>query len=124
MGLAFSPDGRHLACCGWDKTIRIWDIASPDPGSWRQRRPLLDPTSSVQCVAFSPDGRNLAWGGTDSTVKICAIESGQAAGASPSIHSLYGHTSWIRSVAFSVDGRHIASGSQDGTVKLWAVPAD
>ena len=25
VGLAFSPDGKQLASCGWDRCCKVWD---------------------------------------------------------------------------------------------------
>jgi WD40 repeat protein len=66
--VAFSPDGRLLASGSYDKTIKLWDVASG-----REVRTLSGHTSRVLEVAFSPDGRLLASGSGDETIKLWDI---------------------------------------------------
>jgi len=70
VSVSFSPDGKRVATCSSDGTLRIWDAASghlvldfrSDTG-WKQYRTWAS-------VAFSPDGNYLASATGDGTVKI------------------------------------------------------
>ena len=65
LGVAFSPDGKRMASCGEDRTVKIWDT---DMG-W-EILALSGHESSVTSVAFSPDGSQVVSGGTDGVVKL------------------------------------------------------
>ena len=92
--MAFSPDGRLLASCGKDKTVRLWD-----PAASEHRRTLTGHNGAVYDVAFSPDGRLLASCGKDKTVRLWDPGTGE------NLRTLTGHTGSVVGVAFSPDGR-------------------
>jgi WD40 repeat protein len=109
--VAFSPDGRLLASCGDDWTVRLWDPAISQPAATPEGH-----ASEVYGVAFSPGGRLLAsCGSDDRIVRLWDPASGQPVAA------LEGHSAEVNTVAFSPDGRLLASGSDDRTVRLWDV---
>ncbi len=106
--VAFSPDGKILASASWDKTIRLWDVASG-----QELRTLARHSRFVTAVAFSPDGKTLASGSWDRTIKLWSVTSGEE------LRSLTGDSDRVTAVAFSPDGKIIASGGWDRTVRLW-----
>jgi WD40 repeat protein len=79
-GLAFSPDGRHVASASADSTVIVWD---------RQTRTPIDTlvhTDAVESVAYRQDGATLAAARTDSIVQLWNTRGSRMATA----------TAWVR----------------------------
>src|SRR5262249_26451326 len=58
--LAFSPHGTILASCGYDRLIKLRDVAAK-----KELQLLKDHSDSVYGIAFSPDGKLLASAAAD-----------------------------------------------------------
>lgn len=108
MGVAISQNGTHALSCGWDSTVRLWNVQTAN-----ELYRFTGHVGFVAAVAFAPDGRRGISGGADQTVRVWDVESGRE------IHRMTGHSFTIFSLTFSPDGQLALSGSGDKTVRLW-----
>jgi WD40 repeat protein/tRNA A-37 threonylcarbamoyl transferase component Bud32 len=72
LSLAYSPDGKHLASTGSDRTVRVWE---PDTG--KELLTLQGHRSEVFQAAFSPDGKVLASADGHGVFKVWDADTGK-----------------------------------------------
>lgn len=108
MNVKFSPDGRTIASCALDRSIRLWNGVT---GQFLER--LCGHVNSVYQIVWSPDSRLLMSGSADSTCKLWTMKT-------RSFHSdLPGHADEVYAIDWSPDGTIAASGGKDKLLKVW-----
>jgi len=112
LDLTFSPDGKTLATCGYDRLVKLWDAETG-----RLVRELKDHSDAVYGVAFSPDGALLASGSADRAVKVWQVADGKR------LYTLADSTDWVYAVAWSPDGKRLAAAGVDKSIRVWDVSA-
>jgi WD40 repeat protein len=100
--LAFSPDGKTLACGNGEGVISFCDV-----GAATRARHTPRHQAGLQSVAISPDGRTLATASADCSVGLWDVASAKQ------VRRLTGHKGGVRFVAFSPSGMLLASASVD-----------
>ena len=145
-GAEFSPDGRLIATCSIDGTIKIWDAptggllrtieADRIEGLTNLMALFKLPRIPVMCLAFSPDGKTIASGSflprakvsfrdlvpkpdrdSPGLVRIWEVATGKQ------VSSFEDQKGIALSLAFSPDGHRIASSSinPDNSFAVWDV---
>jgi WD40 repeat protein/tRNA A-37 threonylcarbamoyl transferase component Bud32 len=111
-GVAFSPDGEHLAAACGDGTVKVWGLKTGRVVTLRGHGKY------AFAVAFSPtDGRRLASAAADKTVRVWDLVTRQEVFRLPGHEGLeYGRA---YSVTFSPDGRSLAAVSEGRAVRVW-----
>jgi WD40 repeat protein len=109
--VAFSPDGKYALTGSWDKTIKLWDIASG-----REVRTFYG-TAKVTSIAISPNGKYVISGDEDrgKNLKLWDLASGKR------IRTFSGDIDILDTdnVVFSPDGKYVLSGGEN--LKLWDI---
>jgi WD40 repeat protein len=121
VGLAYSPDGKHLATTGCAESenemgyLRKGDVCLWDADSGTPARTLLkgggDQRGGVD-VTFSPRGDRLAWSCQDGVIRIWDVPSGELWKEV----RLGPESCQTAGLAFGADGRHLLAAYRNGTV--------
>jgi WD40 repeat protein len=104
-GLAVAGNGRVIATCAEDGTVRLWDAAG------REQRCLTIPRKYGLGVALSPDGKGLACGTFEEEIHLWDTATG-----SERWH-VKTDSFRVSSQAFSPDGKMLATGGDK--LRLW-----
>lgn len=119
-GVAFSPNGKLVACSGqevktsralYGREIRFWSAETGKPAG------IIQTQTPISALDFSPDGRLVATGGIIPSpfVQVWNVHSHREVWS----QRLPGNLPLVTSVRFSPNGRFLATGSQEGIAFLW-----
>jgi WD40 repeat protein len=126
-GIAFSPDGLHLATLGSeDGNMQLWNIKRRRELWHRRGQPYAGPRGGrkrvhepVNSVAFSPRGESIACiegaYNEPSALVLRSVSDGTERGR------IEGGTENFTEVAMSAGARSIAVGTAAGAIQVWAI---
>jgi serine/threonine protein kinase len=108
LAVALSGDGRLGLSGGWDRTLRLWDLATG-----RCEGTIEGHQGAVTAVRLSPDGRRALSGSTDRTLRLWDLSAGRC------LQTFTGHRGGVNAIAPTADWLYALTGGEDGTLKLW-----
>lgn len=103
----YTPDGKRLITAAFDKTLRVWDLAS-----LTSIRTMQGHTGLVLCLSLSKDGTRLASGSLDNTVRLWDLP------VDTPLATLAAQPG-LASVAVSNDGQWWVTGGAGNSIKIW-----
>jgi WD40 repeat protein len=108
--VAYSYDGKYIASCSDDKTIKIWstDLTTKEP-----IMTLLGHEAPVLTALYSFDSKKLVSSDQNGVVKVWNMPQGQL------IRTINAHKELVQDVSFAEDNKTIVTGSLDKKVKLF-----
>ncbi|RAL58257.1 hypothetical protein DID88_002257 [Monilinia fructigena] len=106
-----SSDGAYALSASWDKTLRLWELAT---GTTTRR--FVGHNNDVLSVSFSADNRQIVSGSRDRTIKLW-----NTLGDCKYTITEKGHADWVSCVRFSPNPQNpvIVSSGWDKLVKVW-----
>lgn len=105
---AFLPDGQSAVTASFDRTLKLWDLATQKPV-----RTMEGHTGIVLSVAVSADGTLIASGASDNTVRLWDVPKNVP------LNTIAAHDAAASAVAVTPDGKTVATADVTGSVKFW-----
>jgi WD40 repeat protein len=112
FSVTLSNDGKKLAAGGFDRLVRVWDLADGiDKANLEQS--IENHADCVFAVAFSTDGKYLLTASRDKTAKVWDLA------AKESLLTFPDHQQYVWGVALNDQGTVGISVGEDGNVRTW-----
>ena len=105
----YDQNGKYLASCSSDLTIRLWDLAN----DYQCCKTFYGHEHNISFVDFVLGGDFLLSCSRDKSIRLWEISTGFCK------KTFLGHEGWVRRVAASVDNKTFVSCSDDQSVILW-----